>query len=439
MLHKSDHHWIHFVLNALIAIYLVILVVSAYQDWQITSTGWVSDLRTRTVGSRVFLAGIDPYTYHWQLGEPQEWVDLLDQPSFPRSRLTITPTLLTVLLPFAHLNYGTIKTLWFVVEWLLYIGTGLIVMSCTTSRYKQKFILLLFTVVAGSYVWRSHVLTGQVYMLYSFLLAVMYKLLTIKHIKSPVMSGLLLGASVLMRPTLLLVNVPYVLFRKLTIPIASGFGMVIGFLITSIFVHPTYWLSYRQSIEDFSQIQYDIFAYYFLPLVANYSFPIENAIISKSDMVIAVENSALQYYLAENWSIFLTNSLLAIGGLVILAYCGFVWWRARGQLSLEKLFVFGVIATMLIEFFLPAPRYLYYDVQWVLPIALIILHVNLRTFLTSFYHLLVPFIAFYILADQFIGPLFLACYVTAISTLILRKSATDTPGIMPKEQNGSVA
>src|SRR5438046_2318783 len=59
-----------------------------------------ADLRNRVVGARVMLAGYDPYTFLWQPGMPEEWLDPVREAKV--HRLTVPPPTLwlyTVIAP----------------------------------------------------------------------------------------------------------------------------------------------------------------------------------------------------------------------------------------------------------------------------------------------------------------------------------------------------
>lgn len=419
----KQEYLLHLALDIILGILVMLSVVCIQRVYQIVEYNWSSDLRSRTVGLRIFKQGIDPYTYHWQAGQPEEWVDPLDQPEFPRSRMTVTPAVIALFLPTADWNYATVKHVWFILEWVLYVGTALIVMSCTTDRLRQKLIGVVFGVFAVSTIWLSHLYTGQIYIVYTFLLAVAYKLLTISKYRCGVWSGLLTGWNILLRPTIAIVNIPFIAFMKLRIPLLTLLGVVVSFAFTSVIVTPSLWLSYKTSVDVFSKVQYDMMAYYNLPVVKGYTYPIENAIFLEGELAAAISNSALQNIISNNLAWFLDTELVVAGVLVVLMYSGFAFFKTKGQLSEEKLFILGIISALLFEFFVPAPRYMYYNIQWVLPIGLILLHANLKELSRSFAHVLIPLAAIGIVLDNSLGVYFLAYYVVMLSSLILKKKS----------------
>src|ERR1700733_6960386 len=58
------------------------------------------DLRDRLVGSRVMLAGFDPYMFDWRPGMPEQWLDPI-RGDFQLHRLTKTPMTLWLYAPLA--------------------------------------------------------------------------------------------------------------------------------------------------------------------------------------------------------------------------------------------------------------------------------------------------------------------------------------------------
>src|SRR5471030_2949522 len=137
------------------------LLASFGIDFANTAQGGAIDLRNRITGLRLLENGIDAYHYKWHEGEPPEYCDVYNNPLLPVSKTTATPALLMVHLPLAPLPYRVAQILWFLVQWLLLLGTAwLWLRRCATSRQRW---LLAWAVVGFTYTsaWRLHAERGQ--------------------------------------------------------------------------------------------------------------------------------------------------------------------------------------------------------------------------------------------------------------------------------------
>src|SRR6202453_2557682 len=132
------------------------LLVSFGVDFANTAQGGASDLRNRITGARLMEHGIDAYHYKWQEGDPEEYCDVYNNPKLPVSKTTATPALLMVNLPLAVLPYRLAQFGWFLVQWLLLLGTGwLWLRACVTSR-QRWLVALAVTAFTYTAAWRLH-------------------------------------------------------------------------------------------------------------------------------------------------------------------------------------------------------------------------------------------------------------------------------------------
>src|SRR5215213_6738257 len=75
------------------------------------------DLRNRVVGARALLLSTDPYKIEWQNGMTLELADTFQR--YPGvTRVSASPPLLLLYMPFAELPYQEQHVIWWILQWL---------------------------------------------------------------------------------------------------------------------------------------------------------------------------------------------------------------------------------------------------------------------------------------------------------------------------------
>src|SRR3989344_6626707 len=92
------------------------------------------DLHARVVGTRLAIKDIDPYFFQWRPDMPEEWRDPHVDPKATVTRLTVPPTTLLLHLPLVSLSHQTQVIIWLIVEWLCYLGIGLMLYDLAGSK-----------------------------------------------------------------------------------------------------------------------------------------------------------------------------------------------------------------------------------------------------------------------------------------------------------------
>ena len=129
------------IINLSVIVVLSIIATGFALDLHNTLTFPGSDLRSRVVGARLMLEGIDPYIFKWHPGLSERFYDPLDIPSVLVSRLSVPPTVLTLHAPIAQLSYLQQKIIWLLVQWAALIGTVWIFVKNSLSRDKTYLML----------------------------------------------------------------------------------------------------------------------------------------------------------------------------------------------------------------------------------------------------------------------------------------------------------
>lgn len=228
--------------RALLRIALLIALGVVGMTWLDMQTCAGIDLRNRVVGARVMLAGYDPYSFTWQAGMPEEWLDPVHDAKV--HRLTAPPPALWLYAPLAPLPYRAQRCVSFVVEWLaLALSLALLARTLPSQRLRVVFLLGALLFVVASDFWRLHLERGQMYVLVLVPLS-LAAYLGVRRGLDSVSLGLALAAAALLRPNLLLAAPALFVLGRWRSGTAAlcGFGAIA--LTTAALMHPDSWASY---------------------------------------------------------------------------------------------------------------------------------------------------------------------------------------------------
>lgn len=334
----------------------LLFLISFGLDVANVTQGGAIDLRNRITGIRLLAHQIDPYHYKWHEPEPEEYGDPYNNPLLKVSKTTATPALLLLHLPLAELPYRLAQFLWFLLQWLLLLGTAwLWWRACATSR--QCWLLALCT-VAFTYTsaWRLHAERGQAYVLLLFLLAC-WLIATLDPKKGNCfLTGLLAGVLITLRPPFLLL-LPFLALHRRGQLAGAAVGLVLGIGLPMLW-DGTCWSDYASAMQTYS-------VYY----RADISPHDEQAYPATMEGIPT--ESILAYYVPIPYADFSAHALLrwlgfapfpALPLILALVVSFALWlWLSRDQ-RLEALLLGMTAWLFLADFFLPAYRNSYNDV-----------------------------------------------------------------------------
>jgi hypothetical protein len=230
----------------------VALLVSFGIDLANTAAGGAIDLRNRITGVRLLEAGINPYTYKWQYGDPDIYCDVYNNPHLPVSKTTASPALLLVHAPLAALPYRMGEFTWLVLQWLLLLGAGWLWLRLSQADWQRIGIAILFAAFTFTAAWRLHAERGQSYVLLAFVfaawLAVTLSRTWCRHWAVGIIAGILIA----FRPTFALL-VPFLALHRR----AQLIGLALGLLVAAsapILVHPACWNEYYAAMQQNSEL-----------------------------------------------------------------------------------------------------------------------------------------------------------------------------------------
>lgn len=423
------------VVHLLIATAVIITVIGFACDFYNTLSYPGSDLRNRVVGARLMLDGIDPYLFKWRPGLSERFYDPLDIPTEIVSKLSVPPTVLTLHAPIAGLTYVSQKVIWLLFQWSALIGIVWIFVRTNQSIKKKALVLAVGFCFANSLFWRFHISSGQIYIIYAFVLAIAWFFLQRLSRYKSVVSGFFAGIAASLRPSFLLFFIPFVVRRQYSFLLGSlvGFGssLALSYSIVGHFI----WKRYILTILQMTGLV-DLKAY--LPpteIVSPSPDIVYPTVVEGFDWSIMYP---LERYFADT-SFYLPLNVLRVpnerGLLIFGLLATIVYFSVQVAKSLPKdqemnyIFLVGVLMCLLGDFFVPIPRYPYYDVQMILPILIILSQEKIEyatsrktgvVLLLGFLLSMIGFLA--IPRALFFGGLLIALYATVMSIALLKRA-----------------
>ncbi|MFC1898066.1 glycosyltransferase family 87 protein [Candidatus Cloacimonadota bacterium] len=356
------------ILNILL-IFVIFLTISGFlEDIKNTFQFGGVDLRNKVVGARLLKRDMDPYFYKWQQGDPLVLLDPRDKVEKEVSMVTVPPSLLQLILPFADIRYNIQRIIWLFVQWFLFLFSIYLFTKTAISKRDKKLIwLLCLFFISSSFFWRLHVERGQVYIFYVALLSLIYFIYRSNMRNSSFWSGMLLGFSVILRPTLALVGVPFLLHKKWKFISGAVAGGVISFVISVVLSGWEMWLSYFRAMKIYGEI-------HLLDLeLAASAYPYSN--IEGIENLYGLANipifdSSIQF-LFKSIGVIVPGSALLIVFILLLSTAFF--FLRKIKLTEPQLFLLGTCFVFLVDFFLAAPRFSYNNVMFLPILAIVIL------------------------------------------------------------------
>ena len=330
------------------------------------------DLRNRVVGSRLLIDKQDPYHYKWQKGDSHLLLDPRDNPDWKVNRVTVPPTVLMFHASFSWLSYKIQRYLWLFVQWFLLLGSILLFSRSSGSKAKSKLIWICGLIFVGSsFIWRLHIERGQIYILYVFIIALSYLIYTKKKNNSEIWSGFIAGIAMSLRPPLMVLSFPMLIYKRINFIIGNFIGIIVGIGSTFIIATPNTWFNYYTAMKAHGIIH--LHSQYY----ASSRYPYQNIEgISNlgAQAHIPIFNSSLQS-LTRSFGIGFNSNILFVL-LIITFIIGYFILKntIRSRKEFNILVLSGMILVFITEFFLPAARYPYNDVIFLPILSLVIIN-----------------------------------------------------------------
>jgi hypothetical protein len=332
------------------------------------------DLRNRVVGARLLLEEEDPYYFKWNNETPEYYVDARDFfYNLPVSRLTVPPSFLLLHAPFARIPYKTQQILWAIFQWMMLIFIIVVFSKITDSGIKSKIIWIIgLLLIAGSFFWRLHIEKGQVYMLFAFLIVLAYWISKQDFKYNFLIAGIILGFTLSLRPPVILMGIPFLIYRKWKVITGGIIGVIIGIASSFIIADFSTWQNYFSAMKIHELFHLGIIQSS-ISLHPNFNIieGVKNSVISGNLPMI---DSSFQELFRRYLDVKVQSSILWISLItVILLFSIFLFRKRKQDVSIEMIFLVGLTLVFLSEFFLPAARLSYNNVIWLPLLSFIII------------------------------------------------------------------
>jgi hypothetical protein len=270
------------------------------------------------------------------------------------------------------------------VQWGLFLGAIAIFYRIASVNVQKKLLLIISLLFfAGSYFWRFHIERGQIYVLYLFLLACAYGLAksSSKFKYNQVFSGFLVGLTASLRPTVVLMFIPSFIYKQWKLLIGNIIGLFSGIFISFVFAGASLWNSYFTAVkgyadgntilnEDKSEIIYPEQIEGMTNVSSYIDFP------SRDTSFI----NFFQIKLGLNVD---PNIFLFLLGIALLFVAFFLYQNRSRKNTINVVFLSGILIYLISEYFIPTPRSTYNNIQWIMPVAILIMSYNPINFLTN--------------------------------------------------------
>ncbi|MEM8677049.1 MAG: glycosyltransferase 87 family protein [Cyanobacteria bacterium P01_G01_bin.67] len=366
------------IINLLLITVTIVSIVGMIVDLHHTLVYPGTDLRNRVVGARLMLKGIDPYFFKWHPGLSAKFYDPFDNPIELLSKLSVPPTVLVLHSIMAGLSYIQQKLIWLIVQWSAFIGTILIFIKTSNSRHETKLILIISAFFANSLFWRFHINSGQIYIIYVFLLAIAWFFLKEIAKYNDMISGFFVGVTSSLRPSFILFFIPFIFRQKYSFLLGGLLGLLSSISLSYKVAGDLIWEKYILTMLGMTGL-IDLNTY--LSPEAK-TLPSEDIVYPKiiEGFDSSIRNPLEQHL--DNTSFYdILNALylphkryiLVIGFITFLVFVSvFITKYLFPKKPVEHLFLFGSLICLISDFFIPVGRYSYYDIQMILPLLIII-------------------------------------------------------------------
>jgi hypothetical protein len=335
----------------------VLAMFSVSWDVRNLQSGGSIDFRSRIVGARVLMQAMDPYHYKWRLPEPPERCDPFNNLAVPVSTTTVTPALVMAHMPFSLLPYGIARWLWLAVQWLALLGTAALWMRKNTAPGERLIIAAIFIAFTFTTAWRLHADRGQSYVLLLFLGALWLSLSDESSNQKKWMAGIAAGILITMRLPLAVIVLPVILWRQRALLPAFITGAIIAAGSPMLF-DPSCWQQYSAAMADWAGLYRTG-----IPRPPAQAFPptIEGLpldVITRFSKIPFADSSIT--FLLRRSGLEVASSTPLMIALVVL----FAGWLFAMRGKMMAALLPGIAAWLyLVDFFLPAHRGSYNDVQ----------------------------------------------------------------------------
>jgi len=337
------------------------------------------DLRTRVLGARAILHGLNPYDYAWKPGDAETLADPWRRLPGP-TRTTYTPPLLLAYLPLAPLGWKAQRPIWYALEWVAMLAVLTVGLRVANGRAaKLWFLAIACGCFVGDLAWRLHLERGQYYVFVALLLMLAFAELIEKRARW--VAPVALGCAIAFRPTFGLIALVLLLAgRRRDALRALGIAAALC-LVTLPIVGLDGWRAYFKLVHYHSSLTPDAL------LERDFGPALKQAYFADGvDWFPHLEaNSGNVSYWWIFTHLFATKGPhgfvsrwpyepIRLAGVALTSAlgCAAAWWAGRRRLPVRWILVLGMVATLGADFFVAPERNSYSDILLLPLLALLV-------------------------------------------------------------------
>ena len=231
-----------------------------------------------------------------------------------------------------------------------------------------------------------------------------------------------------LRPPMILIGIPILIYKKWKLFIGAICGLLFGITSPLILTDISIWKKYFSAILSHTEIP---IAFEKISLgTYNSIYPgkiIEGMANLGSGARIETTDSSIQAIFIRFLGISLSTNILLISLVSILLIISILLLKFRiKNISTNMVFLIGIVIVFISEFFIPAARYTYYNIIWLIPLSLVVINSELVSswlnpliiflFIGLFFSISIPFAP----GGLLISDLAIVCYAVFSTIFLIR-------------------
>jgi len=340
---------------------------------------YFQDLRTRITGTRLLDANKSAYFYKWKYGDDIRLLNFTERQTEIVNGNTVTPTVLFFTNYLHRLAYSQVAVIWYILGYLSLLSI-LLLLALKIEQTKHSIFQFLFAIAClfpFTVGWRFHCSSGQMYIHYAFVaIAALYAYTK----EQKIVAGLLAGIVTAARLPYIIVFAPLFLFKKNNKMFLPYVGIIIVlWTLTSLVYGIQVWSDYFNAMpfygfENIGKIpkirnELTIHLPRYLEGMPTFKTP-ELATFDSWDKadIFSIQKLLILLHLPSSAIILY---LLYISICIIL-FLGINQWHPRFYQQQKLCILFAILLILLLEYFLPALRFNYNFVQFLVVISIIV-------------------------------------------------------------------
>ena len=347
---------------------LLLILFAAIKAGYYTLKYGGTDLRADIVGTRAMLLNKSPYFFHWKAGDPETLLNPNDNGNTVNG-VTAAPGVLHFYSLISWIKYPTLRIVWTGIQYLMMGSIFFLCFSRIKNFTGHVVYAFLITSIAflASNLWLENIERGQKYVLYTFLICGVWKLLESKKKYINVLGGALLAFSIYCRPTFIVLAIPVLWIANRSA--ITGTFLCSLMLLLHTFFHLGEWKDYKRAMSIYVKIENVANVQTVRPAYPNIIEGSSNLRLYNSSFIIGGVRTFPSY--SKPMSPVVIYIYAGIYALFVLA--SFVFLRTRIKtFSTQQAILFGFLLYILSEYFIPNNRGGYNPIQWVMAVIFIL-------------------------------------------------------------------